>query len=92
MSPNPTLIIHGATAYTALTLLSYLESHPQSDEFDIILAGRNLKKLEDVNSGLNVKRELFRVNLKDEGEVRELVGRGNVVINLAGELSLRRYT
>lgn len=84
---TPTLIIHGATAYTALNLLSYLESHAQTDEFNFILAGRNLKKLEDVNSSLKIKRELARVDTNDEGEVRDLISKGDVVINLAGLFS-----
>jgi short subunit dehydrogenase-like uncharacterized protein len=86
MSPKPTLIIHGATSYTAAELLVYLESHPQTDQFEIILAGRNLQKLEDVNSTLKIKRETFRVDTKDPDEVRALIKKGDVVINLAGKL------
>jgi short subunit dehydrogenase-like uncharacterized protein len=84
MHSKPTLIVHGATAYTSHFLLLYLESHPQTNDFDVILAGRNLKKLEDVNSTLKVKRELFQVNTKDEDEVRAMVNKGDVVVNLAG--------
>jgi short subunit dehydrogenase-like uncharacterized protein len=82
--PKPTLIIHGASSFTATELLAYLDAHPQGDQFDFILAGRNAAKLEARNAPLKTKREVVVVDLSDEGSVRALVAKGQVVVNLAG--------
>jgi short subunit dehydrogenase-like uncharacterized protein len=83
--PKPVLIIYGATSYTAKELLLYLDSHPQQDEFDVILAGRNEEKLKAAASKLKKRHEIATCQLNDEEAVKNLVGKGNVVINLAGE-------
>jgi short subunit dehydrogenase-like uncharacterized protein len=94
MTRKPTLIIHGASSFTATELLSYLDSHPQGDQFDFILAGRTLSKLQAKNAELGIEREVATVDLSEEASVRGLVERGDVVVNLAGRLDpdyARRY-
>lgn len=81
---EPTLIIHGASSYTAKELLKYLESHPDGRSFEFLLAGRTKAKLDKVNEGLKKAREVVVVDLEDEGSVKRLIAKGNVVINLAG--------
>ena len=90
MAPKPTLIVHGASSFTATELLSYLDSHPQGDQFEFILAGRTLSKLEAKNRDLGTEREIVVVDLTDEASVKELVSKGDVVINLAGTSSISR--
>lgn len=80
----PTIVIYGATAFTAGTLLTYLDTHPDGHEFNFILAGRNRSRLETANAKLRTKREIAAVDLSDEEGVRDLVGKADVVINLAG--------
>lgn len=81
---KPTLVIHGASSFTATELLSYLDSHPQGDQFEFILAGRTRSKLEAKNAELGIKRQVEVVDLTDERSVRALVEKGDVVLNLAG--------
>jgi len=87
---KPTVIVYGATSYTAKELLIYLDTHAQNDEFDVILAGRNEDKLKAVSSKMKKKHEIAACQLDDEEGVKKLIARGSVVINLAGELGLRR--
>ncbi|RSH91460.1 hypothetical protein EHS25_009759 [Saitozyma podzolica] len=82
--PKPTLLICGATSFTARVLLTYLDTHPDSHSFEFILVGRNASKLDEANSALRTKRETLVVRLEDEGEVERMVQRGDVVLNLAG--------
>jgi short subunit dehydrogenase-like uncharacterized protein len=86
---KPTVIVYGATSYTGKELLNYFDTHPQNAEFDVILAGRNGAKLQTAAGDLQKRHETVTCRLDNEDEVRNLVARGNVVINLAGEL---RYT
>lgn len=88
---KPTLIIHGASSFTATELLSYLDSHPQGDQFEFILAGRTRSKLEAKNAELGIKRQVEVVDLTDERSVRALVEKGDVVLNLAGTSVLIAY-
>ena len=88
MVHKPTLIIHGASSYTATELLAYLDTHPQGDQFEFILAGRTEAKLESKNDGLSTRREVVAVDLSDERSVEQLVEKGDVVVNLAGMSSL----
>lgn len=81
---KPTLIVHGASSFTATELLAYLDSHPQGDQFEFILAGRSAEKLDAKNGPLKNKRQVVTVDLGDEKSVRNLVAKGQVVLNLAG--------
>lgn len=83
--PKPTLIIHGASSFTARELLRYLDQHPESESFDFVLAGRTKEKLEKANKILKTPREVCTVDLKDESSVKKLIETGDVVVNLAGE-------
>jgi short subunit dehydrogenase-like uncharacterized protein len=82
---KPTLLICGATSFTARVLLTYLDTHADSSRFEFILVGRNASKLDEANAALRTKRETLVVRLEDEGEVERMVERGDVVLNLAGE-------
>ncbi|WVW86380.1 hypothetical protein I302_108426 [Kwoniella bestiolae CBS 10118] len=86
MTPKhkPTLIIYGATSFTARQLLHYLDTHPEGDQFEFILAGRNRQKLEVANAKLQRSREIIVCQLDDENGVRGMIERGEVVVNLAG--------
>lgn len=83
--PKPTLLICGATSFTARVLLTYLDTHPDSSSFEFILAGRSASKLDEANATLRTKRETLVVRLEEEEEVERMVQRGDVVLNLAGE-------
>ena len=84
---KPTLIVYGASSYTAKELLIYLDTHSQEDEFDVILAGRNEERLKAAASKMKKRHEIAACQLDDQEGVKKLVARGNVVINLAGEAS-----
>ena len=86
MPHQPVIIVYGATAYTARALLPYLDEHPDGNDFGFILAGRNKSKLDAVNSKLHTKREVIAVTLEDAEGVKRLVAKGDLVMNLAGEL------
>ena len=82
---TPTLIIYGATSFTARQLLLYLDTHPDSSQFEFILAGRNAQKLESLNEDLlQTRREVIACDLDDGIGVKRLVEQGQVVVNLAG--------
>lgn len=81
------IIVYGATSFTAQNLLPYLESHPDRDNFEFILGGRNAQKLEAVNEKLTKKREVVVCDLKNDEEVEKMVKKGDVVMNLAGEFT-----
>ncbi|WVR09607.1 hypothetical protein IAU60_006679 [Kwoniella sp. DSM 27419] len=81
---KPTLIIYGASSFTARQLILYLDTHKDISRFDFILAGRNRERLESANGRLGTKREIAVCDLKDEQAVAELVEKGQVIINLAG--------
>jgi len=81
---KPTVILYGATSYTGKELLNYFDTHPQNSEFDVILAGRNGAKLQNVAKDLKKRHETAVCRLTDADEVRDLISRGDVVINLAG--------
>ncbi|CAD6582714.1 MAG: hypothetical protein TREMPRED_003372 [Tremellales sp. Tagirdzhanova-0007] len=80
----PSIVVYGATAFAAATLLTYLDTHPDGHDFNFILAGRNRSSLETANAKLSRQREIIVVELSDEQGVRELVGKADVVMNLAG--------
>nr|XP_018999967.1 uncharacterized protein I203_07496 [Kwoniella mangroviensis CBS 8507]OCF63428.1 hypothetical protein I203_07496 [Kwoniella mangroviensis CBS 8507] len=84
MTSKPTLIIYGATSFTARNLLSYLDTHSEGDSFEFILSGRNQQKLEIANGKLQRPREVVVCQLNDEDDVKKLVEKGQVVVNLAG--------
>ncbi|OXG15298.1 saccharopine dehydrogenase [Cryptococcus neoformans Tu401-1] len=81
---KPVLVIYGATAYTAQQLFTYLEEHPEAEDFDFILAGRNQTKLDKLNESLKTKREVIVCELSDEEGVGAMVKRGDVIVNFAG--------
>ena len=81
---KPTIVIHGATSFTAAPMLKYLEEHEDRDAFEFILAGRNKAKLDGLNVKLKQPREVVAVDLRDDEEVRDLVSKADVVLNLAG--------
>lgn len=87
MQSKPTLIVYGATSYTAQFLLAYLDSHPQADSFNIILSGRNETKLKDIHAKYPGVADTVAVELSDEKCVHDLVARGDVIVNFAGEAS-----
>jgi short subunit dehydrogenase-like uncharacterized protein len=90
MPRRPTIIVYGATAFTAGPLLPYLDTHPDGEEFDFILAGRTKSKLDAANAKLTTKRKVVALDLKDKEGVRGLVEKGDVVMNLAGSHSSSR--
>lgn len=83
----PTLVVYGATSYTATQhLLPYLATHPEADKFELVLAGRNAGRLEAANALLpGSTRKIVALTLEDTAAVEGLVGRADGVINLAGE-------
>lgn len=85
MPGKPTLIVFGATSYTAQELLPYLDNHPDGDDFDFILAGRNKQKLDALNDKRPKRRQVAVCDSNDEDAVEALVEKGDVVINLAGK-------
>ncbi len=89
MARKPTIVIYGATAFAAGPLLPYLDEHPDGDDFDFILAGRNKSKLDAANAKLNIRREVVPLDLSDEESVKKLVATADVVMNLAGESHIR---
>ncbi|KLT44441.1 hypothetical protein CC85DRAFT_271240 [Cutaneotrichosporon oleaginosum] len=94
-SHTPTLVVYGATSYTAKHhLLPYLASHPDADSFRLVLSGRNIDKLTAVNDLLppNAEREIFPLKLNDQGGVEALCKRADVVLNLAGPYQLHNAT
>ncbi|WRT70025.1 uncharacterized protein IL334_007018 [Kwoniella shivajii] len=84
MTTKPTLIIYGATSFTAKQLLVYLDTHHDGDQFEFILAGRNQSRLAAANAKLRTSREIIACQLDDEEGVTNLVAKGDVVVNLAG--------
>lgn len=87
---KPTVIIYGATSFTARELLDYLDDHRDHEKFNVILAGRSHKRLQDAASKLKRTHEIAECQLGDETSVKDLVARGDVVVNLAGGLILSR--
>lgn len=81
---KPVLVIYGATAYTAQQLFTYLDEHPEAEDFDFIIAGRNQTKLDKLNENLKTKREVIACELNDEEGVEAMVKRGDVIVNFAG--------
>ena len=84
---KPTVIVYGATSYTAKELLLYLDTHTENDQFDVILAGRNEDRLKTAASKMKKQHAIAVCQLDDQADVKKLVAKGNVVINLAGELA-----
>jgi short subunit dehydrogenase-like uncharacterized protein len=82
---KPTVVIYGATSFTARHLLSYLDTHPEEEGFEFILAGRNREKLDAANGRLGRRREVMVIDLSVEEGVRRMVQKASVIINLAGE-------
>ncbi|ORY31619.1 Saccharopine dehydrogenase-domain-containing protein [Naematelia encephala] len=81
---KPTLIIYGATAFTGRQVVEYLDTHPDRDEFDVIISGRNAARLDGVKKGLKRDYKVVVLDLGDEQGVGGLVRMGEVVVNLAG--------
>lgn len=92
MSSNGTkpysVCIYGATSYTGRQVIDYLASHPQSKAFTFALAGRNKEKLEKLQSEDDnaKKHDILVVDLQKEDEVKDMVAKSTVILNLAGEL------
>lgn len=82
----PTLVVYGATSYTATQhLLPYLATHPEADKFDLVLAGQNTSRLDAANALLpGSTRKIVTLTLDDTPAVEALVKRADAVINLAG--------
>ncbi|KAJ9099883.1 hypothetical protein QFC21_003888 [Naganishia friedmannii] len=97
--PKHTILIYGATSYTARLLIDYLATHPERKQFTFALAGRNpekLKKLVDDlhqanEDGEEGRTEWIACALEDTEEgypkVAAMVSGAEVVINLAGPYS-----
>ena len=95
--PKHTVLIYGATSYTARLLIDYLSDHPERKQFTFALAGRNpdkLKKLvqelhRDGEDGDEDSTKWIACSLEETEEgrksVAEMVADAAVVINLAGE-------
>jgi short subunit dehydrogenase-like uncharacterized protein len=83
-----TVCVYGATSYTGRQVIDYLANHPQSKTFTYVLAGRNKDKLEKLQSeDKNAKQhDLLVVDLKNEEQVRDMVAKSEVILNLAGTL------
>ena len=82
---KPTVIVYGATSFTGKELLTYLDTHHQNHEFDVILSGRNEQKLKVSAEKLIKKHKIIAAQLDDEQGVKKLIEAGDVVINLAGK-------
>jgi short subunit dehydrogenase-like uncharacterized protein len=84
----PTLVVYGATSYTATRhLLPYLANHEDASKFELVLAGRNAGRLEAANALLpSSSRKIVALSLDDSAAVDALVTRADAVINLAGQL------
>jgi short subunit dehydrogenase-like uncharacterized protein len=80
----PTIIVYGATSYTAYQFLQYIQSHPDADAFEVILAGRNRAKLVELANKLDKDWNVQAVELSDQEAVKNLVQMGSVVVNFAG--------
>ncbi|KAK1922219.1 Saccharopine dehydrogenase-domain-containing protein [Papiliotrema laurentii] len=78
------VIVYGATSFTARELLTYLDNHPQSHLFDVILSGRNLQRLQASAEKLEKRHKIVACQLDDQEGVKNLISQGDVVINLAG--------
>lgn len=95
--PKHTILIYGATSYTARLLIDYLSNHPERKQFTYALAGRNpdkLKKLveelhRDGEDGDEDSTKWIACALEDTQEghkrVAEMVSDAEMVINLAGK-------
>jgi len=83
---SKTVAIYGATAFTAGPVIEYLDNHPDSGQFKLILSGRNLEKLNKIQAKLSKKVEIVGLELSDESGVKSLVDRSDVIINVAGKL------
>lgn len=94
--PKHTILVYGATSYTARLLIDYLSNHPERKTFTYALAGRNPKKLRKLvdelhregEDGEEGKTEWIACPLEDTEQgrkrVAEMVADAEVVINLAG--------
>jgi hypothetical protein len=94
--PKHTILIYGATSYTARLLIDYLATHPERKQFTFALAGRNPEKLKRLvdelhqanEDGEEGKTEWIACALEDTAEgypkVAAMVSDAEVVINLAG--------
>lgn len=94
--PKHTILIYGATSYTARLLVDYLSTHPERKAFTYALAGRNpdkLKKLVDElhragEDGEEGRTEWIACPLEETEQgrkrVAQMVADAEVVINLAG--------
>lgn len=94
--PRHTILIYGATSYTARLVIDYLSAHPERKAFTYALAGRNpdkLKKLVDEvhredEDGEQGKTEWIACPLEDTEQgrkrVAEMVSDAEIVVNLAG--------
>ncbi|KAJ9126396.1 hypothetical protein QFC24_002134 [Naganishia onofrii] len=97
--PKHTILIYGATSYTARLLIDYLATHPERKQFTFALAGRNPEKLKRLvdelhqanEDGEEGKTEWIACALEDTAEgypkVAAMVSDAEVVINLAGPYS-----
>jgi short subunit dehydrogenase-like uncharacterized protein len=81
-----TVTVYGATAFSAGPCIEYLVDHPESDQFKLILSGRNQEKLDKIQARLSKRVEIVALELSDEEGVKELVERSDVIINVAGML------
>lgn len=83
---SKTVAIYGATAFSAGPAIEYLVNHPDTSQFNLILAGRNRDKLANVHSKLCKGKEVETValELSDEQGVKDLVDKADVVMNFAG--------
>jgi len=83
---SKTVTVYGATAFTAGPVIEYLDDHPDSGQYKLILSGRNLEKLDKIQAKLSKKVEIVALELSDEKGLRALVDRSDVIINVAGKL------
>ncbi|KAK4687657.1 hypothetical protein P7C73_g2462, partial [Tremellales sp. Uapishka_1] len=83
-SSQPSILVYGATSFTALQFIEYIESHSQAKAFHTILAGRNGAKLEKLNAKLGGKWDTVAFELEDDQVVQGHVERCSIVVNFAG--------
>ncbi|MCX6129499.1 MAG: saccharopine dehydrogenase NADP-binding domain-containing protein [Proteobacteria bacterium] len=82
------LIVFGATAFTGRLAAQYLLSPSDRAPLRIALAGRNLKKLEDLALQCQVKPQIIYADSSDQASIDTMVARTRCVLSFAGPFSL----